>query len=84
MCSSIDEYINGLMQDYSISSASVMEILQSCSEPSIYPANIFNDNFVEINLFGIEEIVHRVLICISQQSECNMKRDTSLYVIRKL
>ena len=29
-------YIDGLAQDFNIPSALVMEILQSCSEPSIY------------------------------------------------
>ena len=32
----IDAYINGLVQDCSISIANAMEILQSCSKPSIY------------------------------------------------
>ena len=29
-------YINGLVQDCSISSALAMELLQSCTKPSIY------------------------------------------------
>ena len=33
-------YINGLVQDYSISSALAMEILQSCTKPSIYGLEI--------------------------------------------
>ena len=29
------DYIDGLVQDYSISSANALEILQSCTKPSI-------------------------------------------------
>ena len=35
----IEVYINGLVQDCSISSVLAMEILQSCTKPSIYQCN---------------------------------------------
>ena len=36
-CALLQLHINGLVQDCSISIANALEILQSCTEPSIHP-----------------------------------------------